>query len=61
MAQYDEYRPHLIEHLVKRKIMHWDIVIRQLTAQASYILLIENAQLSLTKYFTAGITSVDTS
>ncbi len=33
VAQYEEYRPHLIQHLVDRKISHWDTVIRQLTSQ----------------------------
>ena len=39
VAQYEEYRPHLVQHLVDRKIVHWDTVIRQLTSQvlcASY-------------------------
>ncbi|EFX77856.1 hypothetical protein DAPPUDRAFT_247139 [Daphnia pulex] len=34
VAQYEEYRPHLIQHLVDRKVIHWDTVIRQLTSQA---------------------------
>lgn len=34
VAQYEEYRPHLIQHLVERKTVHWDTVIRQLTSQA---------------------------
>ncbi|EFX79711.1 hypothetical protein DAPPUDRAFT_104147 [Daphnia pulex] len=34
VAQYKEYRPHLIQHLVDRKVIHWDTVIRQLTSQA---------------------------
>ncbi|EFX63738.1 hypothetical protein DAPPUDRAFT_118891 [Daphnia pulex] len=33
VAQYEEYRPHLIQHLVDRKVIHWDTVIRQLTSQ----------------------------
>ncbi|EFX76011.1 hypothetical protein DAPPUDRAFT_249642 [Daphnia pulex] len=24
VAQYEEYRPHLIQHLVDRKVIHWD-------------------------------------
>ena len=24
VAQYEEYRPHLVQHLVDRKIVHWD-------------------------------------
>jgi hypothetical protein len=32
VAQYEEYRPHLVQHLVDRKIVHWDTVIRQLTS-----------------------------
>ncbi|EFX63654.1 hypothetical protein DAPPUDRAFT_119008 [Daphnia pulex] len=34
VAQYEEYRPHLIQHLVDRKVIHWDTLIRQLTSQA---------------------------
>ncbi|EFX72682.1 hypothetical protein DAPPUDRAFT_254224 [Daphnia pulex] len=34
VAQYEKYRPHLIQHLVDRKVIHWDTVIRQLTSQA---------------------------
>ncbi|XP_046638858.1 tubulin-specific chaperone D-like [Daphnia pulicaria] len=34
VAQYEEYRPQLIQHLVDRKAIHWDTVIRQLTSQA---------------------------
>ena len=33
VSQYDEYRNYLIDHLVERKIMHWDPAIRLLTAQ----------------------------
>lgn len=40
VAQYDEYRPHLIQHLVDRKIAHWDTVIRQLTSQVKFKLFI---------------------
>lgn len=37
VAQYEEYRPHLIQHLVERKTVHWDTVIRQLTSQVPWI------------------------
>lgn len=40
VAQYEEYRPSLIDHLVERKIMHWDSSIRLLAAQVSPLLSI---------------------
>ena len=40
VAQYEEYRLCLIQHLVERKIMHWDANIRQLTSEVNKILKI---------------------
>lgn len=34
IAQYEEYRQTLIDHLVQRKVGHWDMSIRELTAKA---------------------------
>ncbi|XP_030384442.1 tubulin-specific chaperone D [Scaptodrosophila lebanonensis] len=34
IAQYEEYRQPLIDHLVQRKVGHWDASIRELTAKA---------------------------
>ncbi|KAI9585972.1 tubulin-specific chaperone D [Glossina fuscipes] len=34
IAQFEEYRKPLIDHLVERKINHWDIIIRELSAKA---------------------------
>lgn len=34
IAQYEEYRKPLIDHLVERKVNHWDPAIRELTAKA---------------------------
>lgn len=34
IAQYEEYRQTLIDHLVQRKVSHWDLPIRELTAKA---------------------------
>ncbi|XP_034474683.1 tubulin-specific chaperone D [Drosophila innubila] len=34
IAQYEEYRQTLIDHLVQRKVGHWDSAIRELTAKA---------------------------
>lgn len=34
IAQFEEYRKPLIDHLVERKINHWDPAIRELTAKA---------------------------
>uniref|UniRef100_A0A182PP00 Tubulin-specific chaperone D n=1 Tax=Anopheles epiroticus TaxID=199890 RepID=A0A182PP00_9DIPT len=34
IAKFDEYKYNLIEHLVSRKINHWDTNIRELSAQA---------------------------
>lgn len=34
IAQYEEYRHPLINHLVERKVNHWDSAIRELTAKA---------------------------
>ncbi|KAH8392467.1 hypothetical protein KR215_009267 [Drosophila sulfurigaster] len=34
IAQYEEYRQPLIDHLVQRKVGHWDSAIRELTAKA---------------------------
>ncbi|EFX77248.1 hypothetical protein DAPPUDRAFT_106183 [Daphnia pulex] len=31
VAQYEEYRPHLIQHLVDRKVIHWDTALHQMT------------------------------
>ncbi|XP_029636539.2 tubulin-specific chaperone D [Octopus sinensis] len=39
LAQYPEYRFHLIDHLVDIKIMHWDVAIRKLTAKALKLLV----------------------
>lgn len=36
IAQYEEYRQTLIDHLVQRKVSHWDLPIRELTAKALY-------------------------
>lgn len=36
IAQYEEYRQTLIDHLVQRKVSHWDLSIRELTAKALY-------------------------
>lgn len=38
IGQFDEYIQPLIDHLVERKINHWDIAIRELTAQALHTL-----------------------
>ncbi|XP_062561564.1 tubulin-specific chaperone D [Armigeres subalbatus] len=34
IAQFDEYRRKLIDHLIEKKINHWDTNIRELSAQA---------------------------
>ncbi|CAG0892864.1 unnamed protein product [Cyprideis torosa] len=34
IAQYPEYRRSLIDHLVERKVNHWDLNIREVTSQA---------------------------
>lgn len=34
IAQFEEYRQPLIDHLVQRKVGHWDSAIRELTAKA---------------------------
>lgn len=34
IAQFEEYRKPLIDHLVERKVNHWDPAIRELTAKA---------------------------
>ncbi|KAL1132701.1 hypothetical protein AAG570_010653 [Ranatra chinensis] len=34
IAQYEEYTTSLIDHLIDKKIEHWDIVIRELSANA---------------------------
>jgi len=34
VASYDEYRQRMIDHLVGKKVGHWDVVIRDLTALA---------------------------
>uniref|UniRef100_A0A1A9WDM9 Tubulin-specific chaperone D n=1 Tax=Glossina brevipalpis TaxID=37001 RepID=A0A1A9WDM9_9MUSC len=34
IAQFEEYRKPLIDHLVERKVNHWDIIIRELSAKA---------------------------
>lgn len=36
VARFEEYRPYLIQHLVERKMSHWDTVIRQLTAKVVF-------------------------
>lgn len=36
IAQFEEYRKPLIDHLVERKVNHWDPVIRELAAKALY-------------------------
>ncbi|XP_055382719.1 tubulin-specific chaperone D [Condylostylus longicornis] len=34
IAQFEEYKKPLIDHLIERKICHWDAVVRDLTAKA---------------------------
>ncbi|XP_017771538.1 PREDICTED: tubulin-specific chaperone D [Nicrophorus vespilloides] len=34
IGQFPEYTKHLIDHLVERKVVHWDIAIRELSAKA---------------------------
>lgn len=34
IAQFEEYREPLIEHLIHRKVDHWDCSIRELTSKA---------------------------
>lgn len=36
IAQFEEYTLPLIEHLIQRKVDHWDTSIRELTAKALY-------------------------
>ncbi|KAI4493051.1 hypothetical protein M0802_009699 [Mischocyttarus mexicanus] len=36
IAQYEEYTKPLIEHLVSRKVTHWDTAIRELSAKALF-------------------------
>lgn len=38
IGQFDEYSQPLIDHLVGRKVNHWDIAIRELAAKALHIL-----------------------
>lgn len=38
IAQFEEYTLPLIKHLVDRKVDHWDIAIRELTAKALHSL-----------------------
>ncbi|XP_037958077.1 tubulin-specific chaperone D [Teleopsis dalmanni] len=38
IAKYEEYRKPLIDHLVERKVNHWDTAIRELTAEALHSL-----------------------
>jgi len=37
IAQFEEYTMPLINHLVERKVGHWDTVIRELTAKVNLI------------------------
>ncbi len=53
MAQYEEYRPHLIQHLVDRKVIHWDTVIRQLTSQVVQLNLLIYLQLLIRMFIQA--------
>jgi hypothetical protein len=34
VAEFDEYRPAILEHLATVKIQHWDRAIRELAAEA---------------------------
>jgi len=35
IAQYEEYTKPLIDHLVAKKVTHWDTAIRELSARVS--------------------------
>jgi len=37
IAQFEEYTLSLINHLVERKVGHWDTVIRELTAKVNLL------------------------
>jgi len=40
IAQFEEYTLPLINHLVERKVGHWDTVIRELTAKVNLLLFL---------------------
>jgi hypothetical protein len=40
VAQFEEYTLPLINHLIDRKIEHWDTVIRELTAKVKLLLFL---------------------
>ncbi|XP_076234650.1 tubulin folding cofactor D [Calliopsis andreniformis] len=42
IAQYEEYKKPLIDHLVARKVTHWDTAIRELSAKALFNLTSAN-------------------
>ena len=44
IAQFEEYRKPLIDHLVERKVNHWDSAIRELTAKALHKLCFRSPQ-----------------
>ncbi|KAL2712079.1 tubulin-specific chaperone D [Vespula squamosa] len=44
IAQYEEYTKPLIEHLVTRKVTHWDTAIRELSAKALFNLTPADSQ-----------------
>jgi hypothetical protein len=40
IAQFEEYTLPLINHLIERKVGHWDTVIRELTAKVNLLLFL---------------------
>jgi len=52
VAKFDIYRPCLIKHLVERKLCHWDLSLRMLSAQTLHILTMFDPKLMVDQVLT---------